>query len=178
MPHVGKHAPVLLRDLLGIAHDPQIFERAALSLPFRIGRRQIHHQAVGHAGLVGQLALQHLSAARQVARDGQARLHGGKQLGLFLHHLRESLLHQAVQDFIDLLARHMRASRQFDGLEARMPDQNQVRSRLIGVQAQLLQPAPEALKIQLGQFGGHRNSKAKSRAYQKAARVCLPFMVL
>ena len=50
----------------------------------------------------------------------------------------------------------MGASGKFQRFETGMSDQHQVGPRLVGIEADLLEPAPEALKIHLGQFFVHR----------------------
>ena len=122
--------------LSGLADDAQIVERAASSLPFRIGRRQIVHQALGRAGLIFQLLLQDLGAAAEIAGNGDARLHRGEELGLFLDHLREALFDQAVENLVNLLTRNVGARGQFQRLETGMTDQHQIGARLVGIQAQ------------------------------------------
>ena len=73
--------------------------------------------AAAGAAVIGQLLFQNLPLAPQIAWNRQARLDRRKQLGLLLHHLRKPLLHEAVQDFVDLLPRHVRARRQFQRFE-------------------------------------------------------------
>jgi hypothetical protein len=50
------------------------------------------------------------------------------------------------------------ARRQFQGLKSGVPQEHQVGSRFVGIQAQLLQPTPESLKVDLGQFFAHLSS--------------------
>ena len=78
------------------------------------------------------------AAAGEVSGDGERWIHCGKELGLFLDHLREPLLDKAIQDFVDLLPRHMGAGGKFQRFEARMPDQDQIGTGLIRIQADLL----------------------------------------
>jgi hypothetical protein len=105
--------------------------------------------------LIRQLLFESLTAASQVTRQRLIRRDRGKQLGFFLDHLGEPFFHQAVQHFINLLARDVRASGQFQCLESRMPHQHQVGSRFVGIQAHRLQPLPEAPEIDLGKFLRH-----------------------
>ena len=82
--------------------------------------------------------LQDLRAPHQVTWNRQIRLDRRKELGLFLHDVRESLLCQTVQNFINFLPRDVRARGQLQRFEARMTNQNQIGARFIGVEAQLL----------------------------------------
>ena len=116
---------------------------------------EIVDQRGAGAAVVGQLLLQRLPFAAEIAGNRQARLDGREQLGLLLDHLREALLHQAVQHLVDLLPRYVRARGQFQRLELGVAEQHQVGPRFVSVQPKLLQPSPEPLKINLGQFFAH-----------------------
>lgn len=75
------------------------------------------HQFIDHgsgdAGLFGQVVLEDLRAARQIAGNRLIGRHRRKQLGLFLDHLREAFFDQAVEYLINLLPRNVRVSGQF-----------------------------------------------------------------
>ena len=116
---------------------------------------QVVDQGRPGAAVVRQLLLQGLPLAAEISGDGQAGLDGGEQLGLFLDYLGKPLLDQAVQNLIDLLTGYVGARCQFQRLELRMAKQHQVGSRFVGVQPELLQPPPESLKVDLGQFIAH-----------------------
>ena len=87
---------VLHRGLPGVAHNPQIIERTAAALALRICGAQIVDDDTGGAALIGQILLHRLTLTSQEAGDSEVWLHRGKQLGLLLHYLCESLFHQAV----------------------------------------------------------------------------------
>ena len=70
--------------------------------------------------MIRQLLLDRLALAAQVAGNGQARFHRREQLGALLHHLGEAFFHQAVQNLVNFLARHVGARRQFQRLEPRV----------------------------------------------------------
>jgi hypothetical protein len=58
----------------------------------------------------------------------------------------------------------MSASREFERFEPGVTEQDQVRSRLIRVQAQLLQPSPKTLKIYFRQFFAHTLQPYQNKA--------------
>src|SRR5207245_1137895 len=73
----------------------------------------------------------------------------------FLHYLRETLLYQAVQHFVNLLPGNVRPRRQLERLEFRVTEEHQVGPGLVGIQAQLLETPPEPLKFHLDQCVAH-----------------------
>ena len=150
-----QHAPVFGGGLRGLAHDAQEIQRATAALAFGVERLQIVDQTRSGAHIVGQCLLQHEALAAQVSGQRQARLHGGEELGLLLDHLRKPLFDEAVENLVDLLARDVRARRQFQRLEPRMTEQHEIRTRLISVEPKLLQAPPEPLKVDFRQFFAH-----------------------
>ena len=100
----------------------------------------------------------------QVGRDGERGLHGAEEFSLLLHDLRETLFHQTVEDLVDFLAGDLRAGGEFEGLEARVADQHKIGARLVGVQADLLQPPPEFFVLDIRQISDrlHHESRGHS----------------
>ena len=85
--------------------------------------------------------------------DGQFRLDGREELGFFLHHAGEAFFGEAVEDLINLLARHGGAGSQLESLELGMADEDEIGARFVGVETDLLQAPPEALVV--GNFVTH-----------------------
>src|SRR5436190_1113312 len=117
----------------------------ALAVVF-VERAGFDEEAAGGAAVVGELLLEHLALAAEVAGDREAGLDGGEELGLFLDDLCEALFDEAVQDLIDLLPGDMSASGELESLELRVSEQDEVGARFVCVQTKLLQPSPEPLK--------------------------------
>ena len=138
-----------------LGHNAQEVQRAASALAFGVERLQVVDQGSAGTSVVGEFLFQDLPFAGKVAGNRQARLHRREELRLLLDYLREAFFHQAVQNFVDLLARHVRPRRQFQRLEFRMAQQHEVRSRLVSIEPKLLQASPKALKINFAQFFAH-----------------------
>ena len=145
-------------------HNAQEVQRAASALAFGVERLQVVDQSAAGAAVVGEFLFQDLPFAGQVSGNRQAGLHRREELRLLLDHLGESLLHQAVQYFIDFLPRHVRPRRQFQRLELRMAQQHEVRPRLVSIEPKLLQASPKPLKINFAQFFAHTPQPYQSRA--------------
>ena len=133
LPDLSQHPPVFGCGLPWLGDDTQEVQCAPAALPLRIELLQIVDQIVRGACPIFQFMFHDPAFPGQIRRYRQARLHGGKELCFLLHHLGESLFDKAVQYFIDLLPRNMRAGRYFESLESGMPQQNQVRSGFIGI---------------------------------------------
>ena len=154
--HLGEHAPVFGGGLRGFGDDAQEIQRAAAALALGVQRFQVVDQGRSSAARSSASSCSSTSPlSGQISGNRQAGLHGGEELGLFLHHLRETPFHQAVQHLIDLLPGDVGARGQLQRLEAGMPEQHQVGTRFVGVQPKLLQAPPEALKTGLRQFFAH-----------------------
>ncbi len=99
--------------------------------------------------------LHHLPFSREIRRNRQIRLNGREKLGAVLHYPGESLLDKAVQNFVNLLPRNVGARRDFKCLESRMSQHHQIRSCLVCIEPELLEPLPEALILDFSQILFH-----------------------
>src|SRR5579875_3290550 len=115
--HGGQHAAIVNGSLGGVVDQAEKVERAASILALLIGIAQILDETGGEASLFGEFILQRLAAAGEVTGNGEAGIDGREELGFFLDYLRESFFYEAVEHLIDLLARDMRARREFKGFE-------------------------------------------------------------
>ena len=155
MFHLHQHAPVFGGGLRRFGDNAQEIQRAASALAFGVQRLQVVDQRPAGTAVVGQFLFQVLPLAGEVSGNRQARLDRREELRLLLDHLGEALFHQAVQNFVDFLPRHVRPRRQFQRFEFRVAQQHEVRPRLVSIEPKLLQASPKALKINFGQFFAH-----------------------
>ena len=155
--HLGQHPAVLRGRLRGLGDDAQEIERAAAALPFRVqGGLRSSIRAVPARPLSVSSCSSRAAVCGMITGNRKAGFHGRKELGLFLDDLREAFFYEAVQNLVDLLPRHVRARGQFQRFEFGMTEQHQIRPGFVRIQPELLQPSPEPLKIDLGQFFAHR----------------------
>ena len=158
---VGQHAAELARRLARIVDQAQKVEGTAAALPFRIGGHQFVQEPGSRFALLREFGFERVRSARKISRQSLIGRNRREKFGPILNHSRETFLDQTIQHFVDLLPRHVGASRQFQGLESRMPHQHQVRSCFVRVQAQSLEALPEAAKFEIGWlFARHGTGRA------------------
>ena len=155
---VSKKGAVLLGDLAGVGDNPKVVQRALSPIAIRKHAGQVGGQT-GRQLLPGSpLALVGFPFAGQKTLQRQAGLDRGELLRLALNNPHKAPLDEAVEDFINLLARDAGRSGDFQGFESRMPNQNKVSSRFIRVQADLLESAGFGFEIHSYQVITRRGS--------------------
>ena len=147
----------------------RVYERLNREAPRRDPRFRLEHGTVLNDALIGRIralgAIVNPFSTYVYYHGEKMREYGPERLNsmfrLFLYNLREALFSQAIEHLIDLLPRHRCPRRQFQRFETRMPQQHHIGSRFIGIQAHLLEPPPQLLKVEVRNFFSHRHPNTR-----------------
>lgn len=131
----AQEAAILGGGLVGVRNDAEVVEGAAFAIRGRIGASEILGEAVGVAGLFVKFLTEGGLAAGDVAGDGEGGFDSAEEFGAFLDDVGEAFFDEGIEDFVDFLAGHLGAGSEFEGLETRVAEEDQVGAGFVSVQA-------------------------------------------